>query len=147
MAPASVGARVSLRDSRRIKARFSRAGDRPIAQIVFVHGDIQNPVQRISKKLLMKNRMRFIIESVFDKLKSETGLENTGHRFPVNVIVHFLSRLVADTVGKARNQNTNFRLSVTRVDKNPIDAERLVLSTADIWIIRLEIRIPNKRSA
>ena len=89
----SFGARVRLSASRRIKAGFSRARDRPIAQIVFVYGDIQNPVQRIFEKLLMKKRF---------------------------ITVHFPLHLVADIVGKARNQNTKFRLYATRVDTNPL---------------------------
>ena len=40
-------------------------------------------------------RKRFIIETVFDKLKSAMSLEHSRHRSPVNAFVHILSCLVA----------------------------------------------------
>lgn len=38
---------------------------------------------------------RFIIETLFDKLKSAMSLEHSRHRSPVNAFVHILSCLVA----------------------------------------------------
>ena len=40
-------------------------------------------------------RKRFIIETLFDKLKSDMSLEHSRHRSPVNALVHILSCLVA----------------------------------------------------
>lgn len=40
-------------------------------------------------------RKRFIIETLFDKLKSAMGLEHSRHRSPLNAFVHILSCLVA----------------------------------------------------
>ena len=40
-------------------------------------------------------RKRFIIETLFDKLKSAMSLEHSRHRSPVNAFVHILSCLVA----------------------------------------------------
>jgi hypothetical protein len=40
-------------------------------------------------------RKRFVIETVFDILKGEMGLEHTRHRSPKNAMVHVLSCLVA----------------------------------------------------
>jgi hypothetical protein len=40
-------------------------------------------------------RKRFIIETLFDKLKSAMSLEHSRHRSPVNAFVPILSCLVA----------------------------------------------------
>ena len=48
-------------------------------------------------KLLL--RKRFIIETLFDKLKSAMGLEHTRHRSSTNAFVHIISCLVAYAVG------------------------------------------------
>ncbi len=40
-------------------------------------------------------RKRFIIETLFDKLKSHMGLEHTRHRSPINAFVHILSCVAA----------------------------------------------------
>lgn len=40
-------------------------------------------------------RKRFIVETVFDTLKSSMGLEHSRHRSPVNAMVHIISCLVA----------------------------------------------------
>lgn len=49
-------------------------------------------------KLLL--RKRFIIETLFDKLKSQIGLEHTRHRSPINAFVHMLLCLAAYILGK-----------------------------------------------
>ena len=40
-------------------------------------------------------RKRFVIETVFDTLKSEMGIEHSRHRSAVNAMVHVFSCLVA----------------------------------------------------
>ena len=40
-------------------------------------------------------RKRFIIETLFNKLKSGMGLEHTRHRSPINALVHIVSCLAA----------------------------------------------------
>ncbi len=40
-------------------------------------------------------RGRFVIETVFDILKCQMGLEHSRHRSPRNAMVHILSCLVA----------------------------------------------------
>ena len=54
-------------------------------------------------------RKRFMIETLFDKLKSSMGLEHTRHRFPVNTLVHILSCLAADTLAQTQGQNWHHR--------------------------------------
>ena len=43
----------------------------------------------------MMLRKRFIVETVFDTLKSSMGIEHSRHRSPINAMVHILSCLVA----------------------------------------------------
>ncbi|MYG37468.1 MAG: hypothetical protein F4162_00205 [Synechococcus sp. SB0676_bin_10] len=45
---------------------------------------------------------RFIMETLFDKLKSTMGLEHTRHRSPVNALVHILSCLAATTLAQPK---------------------------------------------
>ena len=47
-------------------------------------------------------RKRFMIETLFDKLKSSMGLERTRRRFPVNTLVHILSCLAAYTMAQLK---------------------------------------------
>ena len=47
-------------------------------------------------------RKRFIIETLFDKLKSQMGLEHTRHRSPINAFVDILSCLAAYMLGKTK---------------------------------------------
>ena len=61
---------------------------------------MKNYLMPILDKLLL--RKRFIVETLFDKLKSEMGLEHTRHRSPTNAFVHILSCLVAYTLGKTK---------------------------------------------
>ncbi len=65
----------------------------------------------INKLLLRK---RFIIETLFDKLKSSMGLEHTRHRSPTNAFVHVLSCLAAYALG-SKNCHEIRVLSRTRV--------------------------------
>ena len=58
-----------------------------------------NHLMSLLNKLLL--RKKFIIETLFDKFKSQMGLEHTRHGSPVNAFVHIFSRLVAYTLGKA----------------------------------------------
>ena len=50
-------------------------------------------IARRGDKIML--RKRFVIETVFDILKCEMGLEHSRHRSPVNAMVHILSCLVA----------------------------------------------------
>ena len=47
-------------------------------------------------------RKRFIIETLFEVLKSTMGLEPTRHRSPVNALVHILSCLAAYTLAQPK---------------------------------------------
>ena len=56
-------------------------------------------IPMLDKVLLRK---RFIIETLFDKLKSSMGLEHTRHRSPINALVHILSCLAAYTLAQPK---------------------------------------------
>ncbi len=45
---------------------------------------------------------RFIIETLFDKLKSSMGLAHTRHRSPSNPLLHILSCLAAYTLAQPK---------------------------------------------
>jgi len=51
-----------------------------------IRRNIKNYLLPLLEKTLL--RKRFIIETLFDKLKSGMGLEHTRHRPPTNVFVH-----------------------------------------------------------
>ena len=63
-----------------------------------IRKNMKNYLMPILYKLLL--RKRFIVETLFDKLKSEMGLEHTRHRSPTNAFVHVLSCLAAYMLGK-----------------------------------------------
>ena len=65
-------------------------------------------------------RARFIVETLFDRLKTGTGLEHARRRSPVNAFVHNLSRLVACTLGKAKIKMTDVAYPITGVNLKAI---------------------------
>ena len=72
--------------------------DREAHILTGIRKNIKNHLMPIYEKLLL--RKRFIIETLFDKLKSEMGLEHTRHRSATNACVHILSCLAAYMIGK-----------------------------------------------
>lgn len=66
--------------------------------ITGIRRNMKNYLMPILDKALL--RKRFIVETLFDKLKSEMGLEHTRHRAPTNAFVHILSCLAAYMLGK-----------------------------------------------
>ena len=83
--------------SRKLFAALWRRG---LKLITGIRRNMRNHLMPLLDKLLL--RKRFIIETLFDKLKLQMGLEHTRHRSPVNAFVHILSCLVACTLGKAK---------------------------------------------
>ena len=75
--------------------------------ITGIRRNMKNYLMPLLDKLLL--RKRFIIETLFDRLKSQMGLEHTRHRSPINAFVHILSCLAAYTLGK-----TKVRMSAVR---------------------------------
>ena len=75
------------------KPLFHRLWRRGLHLITGIRRNMKNYLLPILDKLLL--RKRFIIETLFDKLKSSMGLEHTRHRSPTNAFVHILSCLAA----------------------------------------------------
>ena len=112
------------------KALFQRLWQRGLHLITGIRRNMKNYLLPLLDKILL--RKRFIIETLFDKLKSGMGLEHTRHRSPTNAFVHILSCVVAYILGAAEDQNgencrprrhsehfkRNMSLSRTRVDKS-----------------------------
>lgn len=82
------------------KKLFAQLRDQGLHLITGIRRNMKNYLMPILDKILL--RKRFIIETLFDKLKSEMGLEHTRHRSPTNAFVHILSCLVAYTLGKTK---------------------------------------------
>ena len=61
---------------------------------------MKNHLMPLLDNLLL--RKRFIIETLFHKLKSHMRLEHTRHRSPVNALVHIFSCLAAYTLAQPK---------------------------------------------
>ncbi len=82
------------------KILFAKLWDQGLHLITGIRRNMKNYLMPIIDKLLL--RKRFIVETLFDKLKSEMGLEHTRHRSPTNAFVHILSCLAAYMLGKTK---------------------------------------------
>jgi len=82
------------------KKLFARLWDQGLHLITGIRRNMKNHLMPVLDKLLL--RKRFIIETLFDKLKSDMGLEHTRHRSPTNAFVHILSCLAAYMLGKQK---------------------------------------------
>ena len=72
---------------------FAELWQRGLHLIVGIRKNMKNYLMPMFDKLLL--RKRFIVETLFDKLKSGMGLEHTRHRSATNAFVHLLSFLTA----------------------------------------------------
>lgn len=75
------------------KALFEQLWRDGLQLITGIRKTMQNYLLPWLDKILL--RRRFLIETVFDTLKSSQGLEHTRHRSPINAFVHVLSCLIA----------------------------------------------------
>ena len=75
------------------QAAFTKLWQRGLHLITGIRRNMKNHLMPLPDKLML--RKRFIIETVFDTLKSEMGLEHSRHRSATNAMVHVLSCLVA----------------------------------------------------
>ena len=79
---------------------FSKLWQRGLHLITGIRRNMKNYLMPLLDKLLL--RKRFIIETLFDRLKSQMGLEHTRHRSATNAFVHMLSCLTAYMLGKTK---------------------------------------------
>ncbi|MYJ09752.1 MAG: transposase [Gemmatimonadetes bacterium] len=77
------------------KALLARLWRRGLHWVTGIRRNRKNDLLPLLDMVLL--RKRFIIETLFAKLKSSMGLEHTRHRWPVNALVHILSCLAAYT--------------------------------------------------
>ena len=82
------------------KKLFAELWDQGLHLITGIRRNMKNYLMPIWDKALL--RKRFVIETLFDKLKSDMGLEHTRHRSPTNAFVHILSCLKAYILGKRK---------------------------------------------
>ena len=71
------------------KTLFARLWRKGLHLITGGRRNMKNYLMSIWDKVLLCKG--FIIETLFDKLKSQMGLEHTRHRSPTNAFVHILS--------------------------------------------------------
>ena len=82
------------------KELFAKLWRRGLHLITGIRRNMKNYLMLLIDKLLL--RKRFIIETLFDRMKSQMGLEHTRHRSPINAFVHVLSCLAAYALGKTK---------------------------------------------
>ena len=80
------------------KPLFQELWHKGIQLITGIRKNMKNYLLPNNDKGLL--RKRFIIETVFDKLKTSMGLEHSRHRAPANAFVHILSCIAAYMLGK-----------------------------------------------
>ena len=79
---------------------FQELWQQGVQLITGIRKNMKNYLMPILDQLLL--RKRFIIETVFDKLKTSMGLEHSRHRSPANAFVHILSCVAAYMLGKTK---------------------------------------------
>lgn len=72
---------------------FRTLWKRGLHLITGIRKNMKNYLMPMIDKLLL--RKRFLIETIFDALKSQLGLVHTRHRSPANAMVHILSCIAA----------------------------------------------------
>lgn len=72
---------------------FQKLYSRGLKIIVGIKKGMRNMLMPLAEKLLL--RKRFVIETVFDVLKTETNISHTRHRSPLNAAVNIVSAPVA----------------------------------------------------
>ena len=82
------------------KSLLLRLWQRGLHLVTGIRRNMKNYLMPMLDKLLL--RKRFIIETLFDKLKSHMGLEHTRRRSPMNALVHIISCLAATTLAQPK---------------------------------------------
>ena len=80
------------------KKLFDKLWAQSLHLITGIRRNMKNYLMPMIDKILL--RKRFVVETLFDKLKSDMGLEHTRHRSPTNAFVHILSCLAAYMLSK-----------------------------------------------
>ena len=75
------------------KDLFASLWQRGLHLITGIRKNMRNYLMSMIDKLM--RRRRYIVETVFDTLKSQMGLAHTRHRSPTNAMIHILSCIAA----------------------------------------------------
>ena len=75
------------------KDLFARLWKRGLHLITGIRKNMRNYLMPMIDKLML--RRRYVVETVFDCLKSQMGICHTRHRSPTNAIIHILSCIAA----------------------------------------------------
>ena len=79
---------------------LERLWQRGLHLVTSIRRNMKNDLIPMLDKALVPKR--FIIETLFDQLKSSMGLEHTRHRYPSNPLLHILSSLTAYTLAQPK---------------------------------------------
>ena len=82
------------------KLLLERLWQRGLHLVTSIRRNMKNDFIPMLDKALV--RKRFIIETLFDQLKSSMGLAHTRHRSPSNPLLHILSSLAAYTLAQPK---------------------------------------------
>ena len=82
------------------KVLLERLWQRGLHLVTGIRRKMKNDRMPLLDKALL--RKRFIIATLFAKLKSSMGLEHSRHRSPVNALVHIVSCLAATTLAQPK---------------------------------------------
>ena len=88
------------------KKLFTKLWNRGLHLITGIRKNMKSYLMPLMDKLML--RKRFLVETVFDTLKSHMGLCHTRHRSPTNAFVHVLSCIAAYQL-KANKPSLNFK--------------------------------------
>ena len=82
------------------KSLLERLWQRGLHLVTSIRRNMKNDLMPMLDKGLVPKR--FIIETLFDQLKSSMGLAHTRHRSPSNPLLHILSSLAAYTLAQPK---------------------------------------------
>lgn len=84
------------------KDLFALLWRRSLHLITGIRKNMRNYLMPIIDKLMLKRR--YVVETVFDCLKSQMGLVHTRHRSPTNAMIHILSCIAAYQISPNKPQ-------------------------------------------
>ena len=93
------------------QALLERLRQRGLHLVTGIRRNMKNHLMPLLDKVLL--RKRFIMETLFEVLKSSRGLEHSRHRSPVNALVHMISCLAAYTLAQLKVNMGNIPIPAT----------------------------------
>src|SRR4051794_8932625 len=112
---------------------FTKLWQRGLHLITGIRRNMRNHLMLRGDKIML--RKRFVIETVFDILKCDMGLEHSRHRSPVNAMVHVLPRRLCLQTRQAIHLAETPKdpgLSIVRVNEHLFPSFR-----SAVWLVPL----------